>query len=214
MLLACQQAIEYLMQNQDRFVSALAKHMQLDAICLIMCILIAVPLGYISAKNEKFGLAMMNLTNLIRIVPTIAIFIMLIPITGIGTVPAAIALTGMSIPTILINTMSGIKEIEPRVIECAEGMGMGWRDICFGIELPLASPMILNGIRTATIEIVASTTIASYIGAGGLGNFIISGLSQNRTYITLVGAVPVAVIAIVLDFLLSKLQKMALERTV
>lgn len=199
----------YFLENQDRFWNALLSHIELDVVCLIVCIVIAVPLGYLCAKHKKAAAWIMNITNILRFIPAIAKFIILLPFTGIGFLPAMIALTVMSIPTIIISTMTGIRGVNPKVIESAMGMGMSSAKICMDIEIPLAMPMILNGIRTATIEIIAGTTIASYIGASGLGTFILSGLSQNKPYIMLVGAVSVTVIAVLVDLILTEIQKKA-----
>jgi len=206
------ETLEYISQNQQKYINAIIRHISIDGVSLSICILIAIPLGYLCAKKPKFATPILNLTSIIRIIPSIAIFIILLPIMGIGVVPAVIALVAMSIPTVLLNTMSGIRGVDPLIIESAEGMGMGNFQIAYSVELPLAMPMILSGVRTATIEVVAGTTIASYIGAGGLGDFIVSGLSQYRNDVMLTGALTVAIISIALDILLSVLQRRSLRR--
>lgn len=205
-------AWNYFLENKERFWNAFISHIELDIVCLAICILIAVPLGYICAKHKKIAAWVMNITNILRFIPALAKFIILLPFTGIGFLPAMIALTVMSIPTIIISTMTGIHGVNPKVIESARGMGMSDAKICLEMEIPLAMPMILNGIRTATIEIIAGTTIASYIGASSLGTFILSGLAQNKPYIMLVGAVSVTVLAILIDMILTVVQKKVQKR--
>lgn len=206
MLAELGKALEYYNNNTAKVLHALAGHIELDAVCLVLCIVIAIPLGYICAKNKRIAAVVMNIANALRFIPTIAEFIILLPFTGIGFLPAMIALTVMSIPTVIISTMTGINGVNPNVIESAKGMGLSKFRIATDIEIPIAMPMILNGIRTATVEIIAGTTIASYIGAEGLGKFILSGLSQNRYSIMLVGAVLVTIMAITMDIILSLIQ--------
>ena len=205
-------AWDYFLENKEHFRDALMGHIELDVVCLLICILIAVPLGYICTKHKIIASWVMNITNILRFIPAIAKFIILLPFTGIGFLPAMIALTVMSIPTIIINTMTGIRGVNPKIIESAKGMGMSDARICMEMEIPLAMPMILNGIRTAAIEIIAGTTIASYIGATGLGTFILSGLSQNKTYIMLVGAVSVTALAILVDIIFAGVQRSVQKR--
>ena len=190
----------------------MVRHLQIDVIALLLCFAIAIPLGYLCAKKEKLAIPVLNVTNVLKIIPGVAKFFLLMPIFGIGLTPALIALVALAVPTILINTMSGVKGIDPLVLESAEGMGMGKFRTCWSVELPLALPMILNGMRMATIEVVAGTTIAAYVGAGGLGDFIVSGLSQNKTVIMLAGAITVAALSIILDILLSIVQRRARNR--
>lgn len=205
-------AWNYFLENQEHFWDAFIGHIELDIVCLAICILVAVPLGYVCAKHKIIATWVMNVTNILRFIPAIAKFIILLPFTGIGFLPAMIALTVMSIPTIIISTMTGIHGVNPKVIESAKGMGMSDAKICMEMEIPLAMPMILNGIRTAAVEIIAGTTIASYIGATGLGTFILSGLAQNKTYIMLVGAISVTVLAILVDVILARVQRKSQKR--
>ena len=207
-----QGVLDYISTHQERYIDAVVRHMQIDIIALAICFAIAIPLGYVCAKKEKLAIPVLNITNVLKIIPGVAKFFILMPIFGIGIKPAIIALVALAVPTVLINTMSGVKEIEPQILESAEGMGMGKLRICLSVEMPLALPMILNGVRMATIEVVAGTTIASYIGAGGLGDFIVAGLSQNKSEVMLAGAITVALISIVIDIILSVVQKKALSR--
>ena len=204
--------LEYISSHQSRYINAIITHLTIDIIALTICFAIAIPLGYLCAKKNKLAIPVLNVTNALKIIPSVAKFFILMPFFGIGIVPAVIALVILAVPTVLINTMSGVQGIEPQIIESAEGMGMSRMRVCWFVEMPLALPMILNGVRMAVIEVVAGTTIASYIGAGGLGDFIIAGLSQNNRAVMLTGAVTVAVISIALAIILSIVQQRALRR--
>jgi osmoprotectant transport system permease protein len=208
-----QSVLMYIGSHRDRYVQAILAHLGIDAVSLLICIAVALPLGYIGAKHDKFALPMQTITGIIRIIPSIALFLILIPFTGIGAKPAIIALVLLSVPTLLMRTIAGIRSVEPAVIESAQAMGMGKIRIFFEVELPLSMPALLGGLRMAAIEIIASTTIASYVGAGGLGNFIISGLSQYKYDVMLTGALTVAILTIGFDLFLSALQKYALRKT-
>lgn len=205
--------IRYIAENQEKYLSSLARHIQIDAIVLVICIAVAVPLGYICAKNKVLAAVFLNLANLLKIIPTIAKFLILIPFLGLGIKPAMIALVLLAIPTIMINTMTGIQSVGEQVLESAKGMGMGWLKTCFSIEIPLAGSYILNGIRMAVIEVVAGTTVASYVGAGGLGDFIVTGLSINNSVMMYTGALTAALISVTLDWIIHYFQK-RLERRI
>ena len=129
------------------------------------------------------------------------------PILGVGVVPALFALIVLAVPPILISTFLGFNNINKSVIESAEGMGMNKKELLLRIQLPLAMPLILTGIRTASIEVIASATLASYIGAGGLGDFIFKGLVLNDTKLLIVGGGTVALLSIFSEIILFSLQQ-------
>ena len=131
------------------------------------------------------------------------VYRLLLPIMGIGKVTAMVALTVIAMPAIMINTTAGFLSVEPMVLETARGMGMDAFQVFTRVEVPLAFPLILTGLRTSAVETIASATIASYIGAGGLGDFVYKGLGMNRTEIVLLGGVSIAVFSIVVDILLA-----------
>lgn len=203
----------YIMANQDKYLEALAEHIRMDGIALSICLLIAIPLGYLCAKNKYAEVILLNGANLLKIIPTIAKFLILMPFLGLGERPALIALVLLSIPTVMINTMTGIRSVEPQILECARGMGMGSLRICLTVELPLASSYILNGTRMAVIEVVAGTTVAAYVGAGGLGDFIVTGLATNNSTIMYAGAITAALLSVVLDFAIHVFQRRIERKT-
>ncbi len=138
----------------------------------------------------------MNMVNTLRVIPSLAILVILIPLMGTGFWPALTALTVLACPPILINSYTGFHEIDSAVIESAVGMGMNPWQVLVRIETPLALGLVLTGCKTAIVEVVASATLAAFVGGGGLGTFIINGLSMFDFHMLLLGAIPVALLAI------------------
>lgn len=198
-----QNTFKYISSHSEQYISAILRHLAIYALVLVIVVLIAVPLGYLCTKARKIAAPVQNITYFFRIIPSLALFFALLPIMGIGVGVAVTALVLSSIPTVLINSIAAFNTVDPLVIECAKAMGMKKTEIVREIEVPLSLPVMLGGIRIVTIEIIAGTTIAAYVGAGGLGSFIVSGLSQYRTEVLLTGAATVALISIIFDILLS-----------
>ncbi|AET70450.1 ABC-type proline/glycine betaine transport system, permease component [Desulfosporosinus orientis DSM 765] len=187
---------------------ALWEHALIVFITITIAILISVPLGVFLSrpKFKKFGLITLNVLNLLQAVPGIAVIALAMPILGLGMKPAIVALLFQSLLPIVRNTIAGLLGVSSDVKEAASGMGMSQRRILFEVEIPLAIPIILSGIRTASVYVVSMGTLASLIGAGGLGNLIIGGLSLFRPEYLLVGAGLGALMAIFLDRMLSYLE--------
>jgi osmoprotectant transport system permease protein len=190
-------AFEYVITNSDRFLEAVKIHLTISLYALLIAIVICVPLGILCAKKEWLTGPIMGLFNSLRVIPSLAVLIIILPIMGTGFAPALIALTLLACPPILINTYMGFRGIEPAIIEAASGLGMGEKMILRKIELPLAVPLLLSGVKTAAVEVIASATLAAFIGGGGLGTFIINGLGMYNFSLLLVGALPVALLAII-----------------
>lgn len=200
------ESLLYLLTHLDKYYQAVITHITISFIAVVVSLLIAIPLGIICAKSSRVSHLIINAFNVLRIIPSLAVLILAMPILGTGFVPALLALTLLAIPPILINTYLGFKNISPAVIECAEGMGMDGRKILLRVEIPLAMPLMLTGLRTSTIEVIASATLASYIGAGGLGDFIFTGLGLNDLRILLIGGVSVALLAMITEIALAVVQ--------
>ena len=177
-------------------------------ITITIAILISVPLGVFLSrpKFKKFGLITLNILNLLQAVPGIAVIALALPILGLGMKPAIVALLFQSLLPIVRNTIAGLLGVSPDVKEAASGMGMSQRRILLEVEIPLAIPIILSGVRTATVYVVSIGTLASLIGAGGLGNLIMGGLALFRPEYLLVGAGLGALMAISLDRLINYLE--------
>jgi len=187
---------------------ALLEHSLIVLITIIIAILISVPLGIFLSrpKFKKFGLITLNLLNILQAIPGLAIIALALPILGLGMKPAVLALLFQSLLPIVRNTIAGLIGVSSDIKEAASGMGMSRGKILLEVELPLAMPIILSGIRTATVYVVSMGTLASLIGAGGLGNLIMGGLSLFRPEYLIVGAGLGAIMAILLDRMLSYLE--------
>lgn len=206
--------IAYMLGDWERFLTLIGQHIYIDAMALFFCIIIALPLGYLSAKKEIFANVTMTVVNLLMLIPSIALFALLQPVFGIGNTPAIIGLIIFGVPPMVTNVRTGIKSVNPLVIENARGMGMEeWR-ICLTMEFPLALPTILNGVRVAAVSLIAGTTIAAYVGAGGLGIYIRLGLNTNNTPVMCLGAATVAVLAIVVDMMIAAAQKRQMKKII
>ncbi|WP_100486924.1 ABC transporter permease [Sporolactobacillus pectinivorans] len=200
-------ALHYIQNNRQAFDQALITHLELSGLALLIGFCISVPLGIISAKYARLSAIVMSVINGLRVIPSLAILVLIMPVLGTGFMPALVALTILSCPPILINTFLGIQRVDRQVIESAEGMGMNRRWILGKIELPLALPLIISGVRTAAVEVISSATLAAFIGGGGLGTFIINGLGLYNFALLLVGAVPVALLAICSELCFSIIER-------
>jgi len=198
------------MQNyiSDYAMSVLA-HIRISALSVTLAILIAVPLGLLGSRNQRLNRIFNEGFGLLRIVPSLAILVVCIPLIGVGVLPAVVALTILAIPPILISTAVGFSSVNESVIENAVGMGMHPSMILMRIELPLAFPLILAGIRTAAVEVIASATLAAYIGGGGLGTIIFTGLGLYRVDLLVIGGFSVATLSLLADLLLNALERLA-----
>ena len=206
------QIIAYIAQDPEKYRQCIIQHLALDAVAFAIAVAIAVPLGYACAKKAKLAVGILLVVNIIMVVPSLAIFALLRPVLGFGTPTALVALLSVALPHMVINTMAAIRGVDPYVLENAKGMGMEpWR-VCLTVELPLALPAILNGARITAVSLIAGTTIAAYVNAGGLGAYIVLGLGTNRMDIMYVGAITVAAIAVAVDRVLAYFQRKQLKK--
>ena len=203
---------EFMQQQADKLGVQTMQHIGLTFISLLIAVLIGLPLGiYITRKKQLSGIVL-GISGVLQTIPSIALLGFMIPVLGIGAKPAIVALLLYALLPIIRNTYTGITGVDATVKEAAVAMGMSRWQVLFKVELPLAMPVILAGIRTATVINVGVATLASYIAAGGLGEFIFGGISLNNTNMILAGAIPAAMLAILFDFLLSRLQKLNLRK--
>jgi osmoprotectant transport system permease protein len=200
-------ALEYAASNPEKLVEALWQHLLLVVVPLAIGLGLGLPLGLLSSRSRTASTVLINSFNALRVIPSLAILFVTIPYFGLSFTSAAIALTLLVIPPILISTDVAFRSIEPAIREAATGMGMAPRQILQQVEIPLALPVIFAGIKTATVEVIASATLAAFIGAGGLGSFIVLGFSLYENAILLVGAIPVAVLALIAEVSLSAIQR-------
>jgi len=175
-------------------------HLQLTAIAMIAAILVALPLGILIYHYAAVAKPILYLTGLLQTIPSIALLALMIPLFGIGVVPAIIALFLYALLPILRNTTIALFSIDPLIKKVATGIGLTrWQRLRY-IEIPLSTPTIFAGIKTATVISIGTATLAAFIGAGGLGEFIVTGLTLNNTSMILKGAIPAALLAIGVEF--------------
>jgi osmoprotectant transport system permease protein len=203
---------QFMAQQSDKLLMQTLQHIGLTFISLIIAVLIGLPLGILIARKRKLSGSVLGVAGILQTIPSIALLGFMIPLLGIGAKPAIVALLLYALLPIIRNTYTGITGVDAAVKEAAVAMGMSKWQVLFKVELPLAMPVILAGIRTATVINVGVATLASYIAAGGLGEFIFGGISLNNTNMILAGAIPAALLAILFDFLLSRLQHLNLKK--
>jgi osmoprotectant transport system permease protein len=196
------------MQGQSaKLLQQTIQHIGLTFISLFITVLVGLPLGIYITRNKRAAGLVLGFAGVMQTIPSIALLGFLIPVLGIGPIPAITALFLYALLPVIRNTYTGINGVDPGVKEAALAMGMtGWQRL-IRVDLVLAFPVIMAGIRTATVINVGVGTLAAYIAAGGLGEFIFGGIALNNTNMILAGAIPAALLAILLDFLLSLLQR-------
>ncbi|HXC22882.1 MAG TPA: glycine betaine ABC transporter substrate-binding protein [Steroidobacteraceae bacterium] len=194
---------------QSNIVRRTREHLWLVGMALLFSVAVGIPLGVTAARNHAAGQAILILSALIQTVPSLALLCFLIPLLGVGTKPALAALCLYSLLPVVLNTFTGVRNVNRQHLENARAFGLTRRQVFYRIVLPLASPTVLAGIKTATIVSIGTATLAALVGAGGYGAPIISGLSLNDVPTILTGAIPAAFMALVaygvfevLDFLL------------
>ncbi|MFF0186292.1 ABC transporter permease [Streptomyces sp. NPDC005244] len=179
----------------------LAQHLVLTVVCLVISCLIALPVALVLGHLGKGGALAVNISNVGRAIPTFAVLVILLltPIGTWGEGPTVVALVLFAVPPLLTNAYVGMREVDRDVVRSARGMGMTGRQTLFGVELPLALPMIMNGVRIAAVQLVATATIAALAGGGGLGRIITAGFNLASTPQVVAGAVLVAVFALIVE---------------
>lgn len=197
-------AYRYALENSERLGRALTRHLLLTGIALSIALLIAIPLGILIARRARLAQPVITAVGALRLIPSLAVLFLVLPYLGLGIRPALFALTLLALPPILINTYAGMRGVEPQTVEAARGVGMTPRQAFWRVELPLALPAILVGVRIATVETIASATLASFINGGGLGEFIQIGFALNEVSVMLVGAIPVTALALGAELLFER----------
>ncbi|KGO85309.1 ABC transporter permease [Flavobacterium rivuli WB 3.3-2 = DSM 21788] len=203
---------QFMAEQQDKLLTQTLQHVGLTFISLLIAIAIGLPLGIFIARKRSFSGSVLAIAGVLQTIPSIALLGFMIPLLGIGAKPAIVALLIYALLPIIRNTFTGITGVDNHVTEAAKALGMSKWHVLLHVELPLAMPVILAGIRTATVINVGVATLASYIAAGGLGEFIFGGISLNNSNMILAGAIPAALLAIILDALLAVIQKISFKK--
>lgn len=192
-------AVQYISEHEARFWSEVWAQVQLSATALVLAIVIFVPLGVVAARSRATGPAIVGIVGAARVIPSLAVLFLLLPVLGTGFTPALVALTLLAGPPLIVNTDAGLRGVDPAIVENAEGLGMNGRQLFAQVQLPLALPLMVAGVRTAAVDVIASATLAAFIGADGLGTFILAGLTLLDFRLLLVGALPVTIMALLME---------------
>lgn len=207
--------LNYFQENGPRFLVMLGAHIRISLIALVLAVLIGIPAGFLCVRHPKSQKMITGLFSVLRVIPSLAILLLMVPLLGTGTAPAVVALVLLAVPPVLMNTVAGLETVPPFMLETADGLGMTGKQIWQKVRFPLAMPMILTGIKTAAVEIVASATLASKIGAGGLGDIIFAGIGLFKTELLLIGGVSVALLSLATGMLFAFLEQRTMKhRTV
>ncbi len=199
--------MSWTLENYDRLLTALAEHVAMVATALAISLAIALPLGIWTARRPRAYAAALAVTGLLYTVPVLALLALLIPLMGLGTGPAITALVLYSLMILVRNVAAGLRAVPPEVIDAADGMGFGAFRRLVRVELPLALPVIVAGVRIAVVMQISVATVAAYISAGGLGDIIFQGITQDFTEKIVAGAVLAAALAVAADESLRLLER-------
>jgi osmoprotectant transport system permease protein len=202
------QMVAYIRDNQERFLELLSEHIQLTVVSVVIGLLIALPLAVLASRFDLLAKPLTWLAAIGQTIPSIAILGLMLPFLGTGFVPSLFALTIRAILPIFLNGYVGIRSTDPAVVDAARGMGTSEAQLLLMVQLPLASPVLFAGIQTATVQNIGLATLAAFIGGGGLGDLILQGLAMVDVPVLLAGAVPVALLAMVAEVGLGRLQRL------
>jgi osmoprotectant transport system permease protein len=203
-----QQAWAYLLTGENwagksGLGARIAEHLQYTGVAVAVSALIAIPIGLAIGHTGRGTFLVVTGVNALRALPTLGVLLLAVLLWGLGLLPPTIALTLLGIPPLLAGTYAGIANVDPTVVDAARAMGMTQRQVLTRVEIPNALPLILGGLRTATLQIVATATVAAYASLGGLGRYLIDGIKVRQFYLALVGALAVTILALLLDSLLA-----------
>ena len=196
----------YAAQNAGRVQQALLVHLLLSFVALGIAMLVFIPLGVLVSRGGKLTSAIVGTVAAVRVIPSLAVILLLLPIFGLGWRPALIALTLLAGPPLVINTDIGLRGVEPATLEAATGLGMTGPQRFWRVKVPLALPVIVTGVRSAAVEVIGSATLAAFVGAGGLGTFITSGITLMDERMLLTGALLVTLLALLTEWILARLE--------
>jgi osmoprotectant transport system permease protein len=183
------------------------EHVWLSGVSVLVALAIALPVGLVLGHLGRGGFLAVNLSNVGRAIPSFGLLVLAVEIFGIGSTPAYVALVALAVPPIVTNTYVGVREVDRDVREAARGMGMNGLQTLRRVEAPMALPLIMAGVRTAAVQVVATATLAALVGSGGLGHYITFGLAAREHVTTFAGALLVALLSVVTEFVLGLLER-------
>ncbi len=200
--------IDLIQSRWDFFLGLLVEHIQISLLSIVIAMVIGLTIGILISEYQKSSKVVIGIVNFIYTIPSISLLGFLIPLSGVGDATAVIALTVYALLPMVRNTHTGLTNVSPLLLEAATGMGSTKMQTLIKVKLPLAMPVIISGIRSMAVMTIALAGIASFIGAGGLGVAIYRGITTNNKAMTLVGSLLIAVLAIAVDFLIGRIEKM------
>lgn len=199
--------MNYLVENSGMLLNKTVEHLYISIMALILAMIVAIPLGILLSKKEKLSKVSLTIAGILQTIPTLAILALMIPLFGVGKVTAIIALFIYVLLPILNNTIVGVQNIDRNIVEAGRSMGMTNFQLMKDIELPLALPMVLSGIRLSSVYVISWAALASYVGAGGLGDLIFNGLALYEPEMIIVGTILVTLLALIVDLILAQIEK-------
>ncbi|KPF72579.1 hypothetical protein IP69_01355 [Bosea sp. AAP35] len=200
--------VEWIAANPSIFTGALQNHLWLTGVALAAVLLIALPLGLLLTRHRGFANAAIAIVNILRTIPSLALLVIMLPLLGTGFLPSVVALTLYGLPALLLNTYTGLTEVDADIVEAARGQGLADRQVMTQIEIPLALPVIFAGIRTAAVQIVSAATLAAFIGGGGLGELITAGMANFNFPQLIAGAAAVAGLALCVEVTFALIERL------
>jgi len=200
--------IEFIRERPDRFMDLVLAHLRLAFTALGIAALIYIPLGVLFSRMPRFGGQAAGIFSAIRVIPSLALVFLFYPFLGFGQLPATVALVVLAAPAIIVNTYTGLKNVDAAVLEAARGLGMNSAQAFFRVQLPLALPVIIAGLRLAAIELLASATLASFVGAKSLGQYILTGISLLDTTYLLAGGIPIVLLVLLADTVFNGVERL------
>ncbi|MBQ0851948.1 ABC transporter permease [Streptomyces sp. NPDC057621] len=193
--------------GDDGIPHRLAEHLTYSGLSLLFATLIGLAFGLLVGHTGRGAFAVATVANLARAIPTFGLVVLVVTLAGLSTAPVLVALVALAVPPILINTFEGVRGVDPDARDAAKGMGMtGW-EVLLKVEVPMALPLILLGLRVAAIQVVATATVAAYPGLGGLGRYIVDGLSRNDYQLVIGGSAVVVALALVVQAAFTALRR-------
>ncbi|MCR3955341.1 MAG: ABC transporter permease [Gudongella sp.] len=197
---------QFMASRSDELIRLTIQHIQITGLAVLLAVMLGVPVGIFISKNRSLRSPILGLANVFQTIPSLALFGLIIPLLGTGYVPSVFVLFLYALLPIIKNTFIGINSVEESIIDAGRGMGMTTNQILTKVEMPLALPVIMGGIRISTVINIGTATIAALIGAGGLGEMIFKGISMASDNMVLAGAVPTALLAIFMDKVLGMVE--------
>lgn len=204
--------MDFLRNNGQELFKKALEHLEISVIALLIAIIVAVPIGIMLSRMNRTSNVVLTIAGVLQTIPTLAVLAIMIPIFGVGKMAAIIALFIYVLLPILNNTVLGVQQIDSNLKDAAKSMGMTRLQMMKDIELPLALPLILSGVRLSAVYVISWATLASYVGAGGLGDFVFNGLNLYNANMIIAAAIAVTILALIVDFVLSRIEKWAVPK--